>query len=166
VSSLALASIMSFLNTSWVSREKVEADLADWGQNEREIVNSVILSSLQQNKHQAKTVIAGFQEFLLYVDINYYFLNAGQYGCTLVNLVFMENVLSSLEVVGMENLDTTDSSKMITLLFNDLTTGESSFTLDTKKTNTSVSLPFSVIKSSPTMLEAPSHFWLSQESSH
>ena len=68
MSSLALASIMSFLNTSWVSREKVEADVADWGQNEREIVNSVILS-VCRNKHQAKNVIAQFQEFLFYLDV-------------------------------------------------------------------------------------------------
>ena len=59
---------MSFLNTSWVSREKVEADVADWGQNEREIVNSVTLS-VCRNKHQAKNVIAQFQEFLFYLDV-------------------------------------------------------------------------------------------------
>ena len=73
VSRFALAFIMSSLNTSWVSREKGEADMADWGQNEREIVNSVILS-VCSNKHQAKNVIARFQEFLLYVDVKYYFL--------------------------------------------------------------------------------------------
>jgi len=138
VSSLALATIMSFLNTSWVSREKGEADMADWGQNEREIVNSVILS-VCSNKHQAKNVIARFQEFLLYVDVKYYFLKQLSKIISVavkgekVNLVFMENVLSSLEVVGMENLDTADSSKLNTLLCKDLTTGESKFSLDTKE---------------------------------
>ena len=42
--------------------------MADWGQNEREIVNSVILS-VCRNKHQAKNVIAQFQEFLFYLDV-------------------------------------------------------------------------------------------------
>ena len=63
-----LAFIMSSLNTSWVSREKGEADMADWGLNEREIVNYVLLS-VCSNKHQAKNVIAQFQEFLFYHDV-------------------------------------------------------------------------------------------------
>ena len=75
--------------------------MADWGQNEREIVNYVLLS-VCSNKHQAKNVIARFQEFLLYVDVKYYFLEQLSKIITVavkgdkVNLVFMENVLSSL----------------------------------------------------------------------
>jgi hypothetical protein len=77
----------------------------------------------------ANNVIAWFQEFLLYVDVKYYFLKQLSKIISVVvkgdkvNLVFMENVLSSLEVVSMENLDTTDSSKMSTLPCKDLTTG-------------------------------------------
>jgi len=136
VSSLALASIMSFMNTSWVSEEKT--DSADWGQKEKDIINNIILS-VCSNKHQAKNVIARFQEFLLYVDVKYYFLKQLSKIISVavkgdkVNLVFMENVLSSLEVVGMENLDSTDSSKLNTLLCKDLATGESNFKLDNKE---------------------------------
>ena len=77
----------------------------------------------------AKNVIAWCQEFLLYVDVKYYFLKQLSKIISVavkgdkVNLVLMENVLSSLEVVSMENLDNTDSSKMSTLLCKDLTTG-------------------------------------------
>eukprot|EP00092_Neocalanus_flemingeri_P008296 GFUD01008943.1.p1 GENE.GFUD01008943.1~~GFUD01008943.1.p1 ORF type:complete len:538 (-),score=176.06 GFUD01008943.1:19-1632(-) len=135
VSTLALASIMSFLKTSWVSREKGEADKADWGQKEREMINSVILS-VCSNKHQAKNVITRFQEFLLYIDVKFYFLKQLSKIISVavkgdkVNPVFLENVLSSLEVVGMENLDITDSSKLNTFLCKDLAVGESSFKLD------------------------------------
>jgi len=131
VSSLALATIMSLMSTSWASREKGEADLADWGQKERDIINSVVLS-VCSNKHQAKNVMIRFQEFLLYIDVKFYFLkqlskiiNVAVKGDK-VNPIFLENVLSSLEVVGMENQDT----KLNTLLCKDLATMESSFKLD------------------------------------
>jgi len=138
VSSLALATVMSFMNTIWVSRDKVETDMADWGQSEKEMINSIILS-VCSNKHQAKSVIARFQEFLLYIDVKFYFLKQLSKIISVavkgekVNAVFMENVLSSLEVVGMENLDSTDTSKLHTLLCKNLTTGESNFKLDNKE---------------------------------
>jgi len=50
-----------------------------------------------------------------------------------VNAVFIENVLCTLEVVGMEDVDNTDTSKLHTLLCKDLATGESKFELDVKE---------------------------------
>merc|ERR1719483_1944065 len=73
-----------------------------------------------------------FQEFLLYIDVKFYFLkqlskiiNVAVKGDK-VNPIFLENGLSSLKVVGMENQET----KLNTLLCKDLATMESSFNLD------------------------------------
>jgi len=138
VSSLALASIMSFMSTSWVSREKKESDMTDWAQDEKEMINNIILS-VCSNKHQAKNAIARFQEFLLYNDVKYYFLKQLSKIISVavkgdkVNAVFIENVLCTLEVVGMEDLNDTDTSKLHTLLCKDLATGQSKFELDNKE---------------------------------
>jgi len=131
VSTLALATIMSFLNTSWEFRDKSEVEMADWSQSEREILNYVILS-VCSNKHQAKSVITRFQEFLLYIDVKYFFLKQLSKILSVavkgdkVNALFLENVLSSLEVVGMENVENMSN----TLLCKNQTTGESTFKLE------------------------------------
>ena len=138
VSNLALTTIMSFMGSSWVSRDKEETDMGDWGQDEKDMLNSTILS-VCSNKHQAKSVIARFQEFFLYIDVKFYFLKQLSKIISVavkgdkVNAVFIENVLCSLEMVGMENLDTMDISKLHTLLCKNVATGESKFQLDNKE---------------------------------
>jgi len=138
VSNLALTTIMSFMGSTWVSRDKEETDMGDWGQDEKDMLNSTILS-VCSNKHQAKSVIARFQEFFLYIDVKFYFLKQLSKIISVavkgdkVNAVFIENVLCSLEMVGMENLDTMDISKLHTLLCKNVATGESKFQLDNKE---------------------------------
>ena len=134
VSNLCISTLMSFLTTLWTSSGS-SAD--DWGAKEKEILNNIVLATIS-NKHQSKSVISRLQEYLLYVDVKYHFLKQLNkiIGVAMkgekANPVFVENVLTFLEIVSMEDIDS-DESKANTFLCKDLTTGQSQYKFDAQE---------------------------------
>jgi len=137
VASLALSTLMSMIKTSWLSEDKSAEEIKDWSQSEKDSFNTVVLS-LCSNKHQDKNAFSKFQEYLLYVDVKYYFLkhlskiisvamNGGK-----VNSIFVENVISALELVSMEDVKMQEHDNWNTFLCKKLDSGESYFNFDLK----------------------------------
>ena len=132
VSSLALSTLMSFISCLWSADDK--KNISGWGGQEKEILNNIVLSCIS-NKHQSRSVIARYQEHLLYVDVKFYFLKqlSKIVGVAVknekVNAVFTENVLRFLEVISMDCVEEKQENSLKSFLCNNLQTGESSFKL-------------------------------------
>lgn len=123
---------MSFISCLWSADD--EKNVSGWGGKEKDILNNVVLSCIS-NKHQSRSVIARYQEHLLYVDVKFYFLKqlSKIVGVAVknekVNDVFTENVLRFLEAISMDCVEEKQENSLKSFLCNNLQTGESSFKL-------------------------------------
>ena len=127
ISSLSITTLMSLINTNWLNTDNRSTD---WGSRERDCLYSLALSTFS-TKHSSKGVITRLQEYLLYTDVKFYILKhfSKIIGIALkgekTNAVFIENVLTFLESLSMENIESGN-----TFLCKDIATGSSNFKFD------------------------------------
>ena len=106
VCSQSLAIVMSLIKTAW----QEAGAKPEWGQLEKQLLQSVVLS-LCSTKRPTQAAVNRLQEFLVFADVKFWALKhlkktistavAGQK----VNNVFIDNILSLLEVVDMKGLE-------------------------------------------------------------
>lgn len=135
VSELALVTVMNLLVTRHNKAAKDDLTVTSWTDEDQAVLQSVILA-LCSTKTTAKTQIQRFQEYFDNVDVKFYFLQllakivAKAVKTSRTTPVFLDNVLTCLEMVGMIGKEEEDS---VTLLCHDSTDRDvTTFSLDIK----------------------------------